>query len=62
MIRFYAIVYMRNGEIHLKPFTTYAAAERCVANTKAEFGDKVEFGKVITKDTLRSSFCEHWVH
>lgn len=62
MIRFYAIIYGRNGEIHLKPFPTYAAAERCVANTKEEFGDKIEFGQVITKDTLRPSFREHWVH
>ena len=49
---YYAVVYMKNDEIHLKPFSTKEEAlERIEAIKNHEkWGPEFELGKVVKKD------------
>lgn len=61
---YYAIIYLTNGEIHLKPYPTKGQAERCISNTVGHKvpADRVKLAKVISKDPQKPSWSEFWVH
>lgn len=49
---YYAVVYMKNGEIHLKPFDTKEEAQERIENIKnhEKWSKEFDFGKVVKKD------------
>ena len=48
---YYAVAYMKDGQIHLKPFNSKEAAEHNLELLKkSEWGDKVDLTKVVKKD------------
>lgn len=49
---YYAVVYMKNGEIHLKPFNTKEEAQERIDAIKNHEKWKSEFllGKIVKKD------------
>ena len=49
---YYAVAYMTDGQIHLKPFNSKENAEEALAKLKAHvtWGPKVKFTKVVKKD------------
>lgn len=55
---YYAVAYMSNGEIHLKPFPRQDSADRCLTNLKTEYGDKVRRTQIIKKDETSETFVK----
>ena len=49
---YYAVIYLKNGEIHSKPWSTKADAEQCIEDTskKPEFANQIDKTKVVKKD------------
>jgi len=54
---YYAVVYMKNGDIHLRPFETKEAAEACCEKFKdSDYADDIDVLKVIKKDPSKEWF------
>ncbi len=55
---YYAVIYLKNGEIHLKPFDTKEDAEECIKNTatREKYKDQIDVTKVVKKDTSKDWF------
>ena len=49
---YYAVFYLSNGEIHLKPYNSREGAEGCVTKMKqdAKYGPQITFTRVVKKD------------
>lgn len=59
---YYATIYLKDGTIHLKPFSTKESAEECIKKCESKFD--VEFAKVIKKDLEKSTYIQmkgHWI-
>lgn len=55
---YYAVIYLKNGEIHLKPWLTKEDAEKCISETcaKPKFKDQIELTRVVKKDPEKEWF------
>lgn len=49
---YYAVFYLANGEIHLKPWPTKEEAEQCISDTrkKPKYTNQIIHTKVVKKD------------
>lgn len=54
---YYAVAYMKDGQIHLKPFKTKEEAEHNLELLKAsKWGPQIDLTKVVKKDTSKEWF------
>ena len=55
---YYAVIYLKNGEIHLKPFDTKEDADECIATVadKPRYKDQIDVTKVVKKDPSKEWF------
>lgn len=64
-MRFYATIYFKNGEIHLKCFDSREAAERCIESVRnSKYGEQIDNAKVVRKDPNSPSFLQckgYWI-
>ena len=63
---YYATIYLKNGEIHLKPFSTREAAEACISKVEKDntYGSQIDKAKVVRKNEDSPSFhlCKgYWI-
>lgn len=62
---YYAVVYMKDGQIHLMPHATKEAAEECLKDLMGtKWGPKVDFTRVVKKDPDKDwyrSVNGHWI-
>ena len=49
---YYSVIYLKNGEIHCKPYSSYREAEETNQKTKSDekYGPQVQLTKVVKKD------------
>ena len=48
---YYAVAYMKNGDIHLRPYNTKEEAQECLSKFKdSEFSDDYDILKIVKKD------------
>lgn len=62
---YYAVIYMKNGEIHLKPYGSREEAElHCKEIYNTKWADKVDITRVVKKDPEKSWFKQvkgYWI-
>lgn len=62
-MKYYALFYLTDGTIHLKPYETKEGAENCIKQLSGSRKD-IEYCKVIKKDLTKDSYKGingHWV-
>ena len=52
MIKYYLVVYLKDGTIHVKPFDTRQEAEDCLTKLReTKWGPKLDLTRIVKKDT-----------
>ena len=62
---YYAVIYMKTGEIHLKPFDTKEKARECLEKLKdTKWEESIDIKKIVKKDndsTWFQSVHGYWI-
>lgn len=54
---YYVCIYMKDGQIHLKPFNSKKDAEECIEKAKAsKWAESIDLVKIVKRDSESSWF------